>query len=445
MPKFQKDFRGCLTTLAFLFFSAVLLAQPKDNSPYTRIGVGELSTNSLSAAGFAGLSAAYNDALHINLQNPAAYAWLNTATFEAGLYAEHSSLKSGAQTAKNWTGNLSHLALAFPMHNPRNDLLSKKKRTLHWGMSLALLPYSTVGYDIQTTAVSPELDTTVNAYLGSGGTNKFNWGNAVRYKNFSAGANIGYLFGQLESAREVTFIDLPNSYADIFKDNISIRGFTWSLGAQQLIKLEAKKQQDEGYYTGKSLIIGAYGNSATNFNTRSTVLRMRYNPTIIHRDTLDYEEDREGSGKLPAEFTFGVMYQNPGKLRVGAEFNSAKWSNYENEAKPEAGPLFDSRRIAVGVEYIPDIASYNNYLKRIRYRAGFYHRTDPRLDDLQQYAVTVGFGLPVILPRQQTSFVNLAVEFGKYDTANAIKENFVKMSLGFTLNDGSWFFKRKFG
>jgi hypothetical protein len=83
--------------------------------------------------------------------------------------------------------------------------------------------------------------------------------------------------------------------------------------------------------------------------------------------------------------------------------------------------------------------------KRIRYRAGFYHRTDPRLEDLKQYALTLGFGLPVILPRQQTSFVNLAFEFGKFDTANAIKENFVKMSLGFTLNDSSWFFKRKFG
>ncbi|MBI1224962.1 MAG: hypothetical protein GC192_06965 [Bacteroidetes bacterium] len=442
MPNFQKDFRGCLNTLIFLFFATALFAQPKDNSPYTRIGLGESSYNSLSSAGFGGLSAAYNDPLHINLLNPAAYAWLGTATFEAGMYAEHANLKLGDESSKNWSGNLSHLALAFPMHNSLNDVLSKKQRKLHWGMNIALLPNSVVGYDIQTTAVSAHQDTTNNLYQGSGGTNKFIWGNAVRYKNFSAGANIGFVFGQLESTRQLDYLNLDNSYSDIFQDNISIRGFIWSLGAQQQIMLEPKKSDQESY-NGKSLIVGAYGNTATNFDTRSTFLRMRYNPTTLHRDTLEYEENQAGSGKLPAELTLGVMYQNPGKLRAGIEYYMGKWSKYENDAKPEA--LFDSRRVAVGVEYIPEIASYNNYLKRIRYRAGFYHRTDPRLNDLKQYALTVGVGLPVILPRQQTSFVNLGFEFGKYDTDSAIKENFVKMSLGFTLNDSSWFFKRKFG
>lgn len=442
MPNLQKDFRGCLNTLLFLFFATALFAQPKDNSPYSRIGLGENINNSLSAAGFAGMSAAYTDGLHINLQNPAAYGWLNTATFEAGLYTEYAKLTLDGESSESWSGNLSHLALAFPMHNSLNDVLEKKQRKLRWGMSFALLPNSTVGYDIQTTAVSPELDTTSNLYQGSGGTNKFIWGNAVKYKNFSAGINVGYIFGQLESTRQLNFLDLDNSYADIFKDNINLRGLTWSLGVQQQIMLEPKKDGKDNY-TSKSLIIGAYGNSATNFNTRSTFLRMRYNSTVVHRDTLSYEEDKEGSGKLPAEFTLGAMYQNPGKLRIGIEYNTGKWSQYENEAKPET--LFDSRRIAAGVEYIPEISSYNKYLKRIRYRAGIYHRTDPRLEDLKQYALTLGFGLPVILPRQQTSFVNLAFEFGKFDTANAIKENFVKMSLGFTLNDSSWFFKRKFG
>lgn len=442
MPNFQKDFRGCLNTLFFLFFATALFAQPKDNSPYTRIGLGENIYNSLSSAGFGGLSAAYYDPLHINLQNPAAYGWLSTATFEAGFYTEHSKLTLGSETSENWTGNLSHIALAFPMHNTLNDVLSKKQRKLRWGMSFALLPNTTIGYDIQTTAINSNQDTTGNTYQGSGGTNKFLWGNAVRYKDFSFGANIGFMFGQLESKRELEFLNLDNYYIDVFEDDISVRGFIWSLGAQQQIKLE-KQKNDQEIYSGKALIIGVYGNSATNFDTRSTFLRSRYNPSIVHRDTLAFAEDEEGSGKLPAEFTIGLMYQNPGKFRLGAEYYAGKWSKYENEAKPET--LFDSRRIAVGMEFIPDISSYNNYLKRVRYRAGFYHRTDPRLNDLKQYALTVGFGLPVILPRQQTSFVNLAFEFGKFDTANAIKENFVKMSLGFTLNDSSWFFKRKFG
>ncbi|MCC6727050.1 MAG: hypothetical protein IT258_21285 [Saprospiraceae bacterium] len=443
MPNFLKDFRGGVFTLFLLFLTALAIAQPKDNSPYSRLGLGEIVVPTLSAGGFAGLSAAYADPLHINFQNPASIAWLSTATYEAGLYAERATLKFGGDKSKIWTGNLSHLVLAFPLHNTHNDVLDKKKRKLTWGMGISLTPFSTVGYDIETTSVIPEIDTTVNVYQGTGGTNKAQWSNSWRYKNTSFGVHLGYVFGQLERTRRVVFTDVPVSYEDIFKDNISIRGFVWSVGAQQMIQLEKKKTGDD-LYNGKALIIGAFGNSTNSFSTNSTVLRMRYNFDYNHRDTMQYLTDVEGNGKLPSEWTVGIMYQDPGKLRLGAEYSANNWSQYENDAKPDE-TLVDTRRIAVGGEYIPDIASYNNYFKRIRYRAGFYHRTDPRLEDLKQYALTVGFGLPVILPRQQTSFVNLAFEFGKYDTSNAIKENFIKMSLGFTLNDSSWFFKRKFG
>jgi hypothetical protein len=425
-----------------LLATAVVFAQPKDNAPYSRLGLGEPAGLGLSATGFGGLSAAYADPLHINLLNPASYGQMRVATFEAGLFAEQSVIKSNDQKTNVWTGNLSHLSLALPMRNPLNDLLAKKKRDFFWGMNLALLPVSSVGYDIETTEIHPEVDTTVNAFQGTGGVNKFLWGNGFTYKNFSFGFNLGYLFGQLEGDRKVTFRNLEAAYGDKFEDDITIRGFRWNLGAQYRFDLD--KKATEGFYQGKSLIVGVYGNTATGFSTQSTVNRIRenfvYSP--VQSDTIYSEKDVKGDGKLPAEWTAGLVYQKTDKWRIGIEYGVANWSNYENDAKPET--LFDSRRIAVGAEFIPNATSYNNYLQRIRYRAGFYHRTDPRLEDLNQYALTFGLGLPVILPRQQTSFVNLAFEIGRYDTSGAIEETFVKMSLGFTLNDSSWFFKRKF-
>ena len=164
MPNFLKDFRCCLNTLFFLFFTTMLTAQPKDNSPYSRIGLGEQTSPSLSNAGFGGLTAGYADPLHINLLNPASYAWLTTATFEAGMYTEHANFKFGQEKSETWTGNLSHLALAFPIHNSLNDVLEKKKRKLRWGMNFALVPNTTVGYDIQTIGVDPVVDTTINAF-----------------------------------------------------------------------------------------------------------------------------------------------------------------------------------------------------------------------------------------------------------------------------------------
>lgn len=421
-----------------------LSAQPKDNAPYSRFGLGEPINHSLSSAGFGGLTAAYVDPLHVNLQNPASLGSLIATTFEVGVFAERSTLSFQGQQAPVWTGNMSHLSLAFPMRNTLNDALNKKKRKFFWAMNIALLPNTTVGYDIETEEVLSEGDTTLNSFLGTGGTNKLVWGNGFKYKNFSFGLNISYLFGQLETDRIVQFTDRLGVFDNSYQDNISIRGFHWTLGGQYQLDLEKKKEKDGSVRSTKSLIFGVYGNPAYNFTTNSTKLRIGFNRDLnpIVTDTLLNVSDLKGDGKLPAEVTFGVMYQHAGKLRLGAEYSHAGWSEYENEAKPET--LTDSRRFSVGAEFLPNSNAYNNYLQRIRYRAGFYHRTDPRLEDLEQYALTVGLGLPVILPRGQTSFVNLAVEFGKYNTSDAINESFVKMSLGFTLNDSSWFYKRKF-
>jgi hypothetical protein len=83
-------------------------------------------------------------------------------------------------------------------------------------------------------------------------------------------------------------------------------------------------------------------------------------------------------------------------------------------------------------------------LKRVRYRIGGYYRDDPRLTDLKDIGVSLGLGLPVILPRQQTSFVNIGFEYGKFGISDSIEETYFRTTIGFTLNDNSWFFKRKF-
>ena len=141
------------------------------------------------------------------------------------------------------------------------------------------------------------------------------------------------------------------------------------------------------------------------------------------------------------------MYEKINKLRIGAEYIAAGWSNYRNEAKPE--DLLDTWRVAAGLEYIPDIISYNKYSRRIRYRAGAFYSLDPRSisgEQLKRYGVTLGFGLPIILPRQQTSFVNIAIEAGRFGLTGdtGLRETYAKATIGFTLNDNTWFFKRKF-
>ncbi len=442
----KKNWRHFLLFIfCYLLINTSLFAQPKDNSPYSRIGLGEQVGHTLSSAGFGGLNAAYLDGLHVNLQNPASLGWLNSATFEVGMYAEQSTIETSEQSEKVLTGNLSHLMLAFPVRNSLNDALDNKVRKFYWGMNLALVPNTIIGYDIQTEGSNAVSDSILNIFQGSGGTNKLVLGNGVRYKNFSAGINLNYIFGQLESTREVRVRDLGNAFYDHFIDNISVRGIQFSFGAQYKLDLNKTVNEDGTTSSNRHLVFGLYGNPKSSFTTRSTSLRIGINDNLapIVRDTLLNEENRDENGKLPSEWTLGVMYHHGNKFRAGVEYGIAKWSKYENEAKPDV--MYDSKRVALGIEYSPNASSYNNYLKRIRYRAGFYYKDDPRLEDLKQYAFTLGLGLPVILPRGQTSFVNLGFELGKYNTDNGIDESFMKMSLGFTLNDGTWFYKRKFG
>lgn len=437
-----KRIKNLLLFILIIGTTGVALAQPKDNAPYSRIGIGELINHSLATMGYGGLSAAFADPLHVNYFNPASHSWLSATAFEAGTYVDHSKLELDGQTTKVWSGNLTHLALAFPMRNPLNDVLEKKERKWYWGMGVALIPNTLVGYDVRTENVLPEVDTVLNIFQGSGGTNKLIWGNSWRRQNFSFGLNLMYLFGKIESERRIQFNSLEASYDDLFYDNISIRAFQWSLGAQYRHTLWQNPDNPKDI---KTLTFGIYGNSSSNFTTKSEVQRLRenftYSPPQV--DTLYEADDLKQKGKLPAEFTLGLMYEDAQKLRLGLEYNYGKWSNYENKAKPET--LFDSYRISFGAEYSPNPTSYNNYWQRVRYRAGFYIGKDPRLEDLKKSAFTFGLGLPVILPRQQTSFVNLGVEIGRLNIDNGITENFVKIALGFTLNDTSWFFKRKFG
>ncbi|MFN7831002.1 MAG: hypothetical protein ACK5Q2_03355, partial [Bacteroidota bacterium] len=146
-----------------------------------------------------------------------------------------------------------------------------------------------------------------------------------------------------------------------------------------------------------------------------------------------------------ARFSAALMYVNANKLKVGAQFGFDAWSGYVNEARPEN--FRNTVSASAGLEYIPDFISYNNYLKRARYRIGGYFRQDPRPVNGQYFndiGVTLGLGLPLVLPRQQTSFINLAFEAGQIGAGSPIEELYFRVTAGFTLNDNTWFFKRRF-
>ncbi len=437
--------------VALLLLSATFaFAQPKDNSPYSRIGLGDLVQQQFAASrGFGGLSAAYQHSYHINIENPASLAFLNATAFEVGLYAKRAELQDEERPDEEeivYSGNLRYMSLAFPLQNPINRELERDKSPFRWGMHLSLVPYTQVGYDLEIKAAISEVDTTISNFIGTGGTYRFIWGNGVRYKNFAFGINTGFLFGNISQFSQTTLSEVDNSYDLLLDDDYSISGIHLDLGAQYRHDFESPNNKGEIVPNGKSIVIGAFGNLKRSYNTRAEQYyraQLFVEGATIDTDTILFAQDQVGEGRLPAEFTIGIMYQNANKLRVGAEFSSEKWSQFSNPI--EETRMEDVYSIALGGEWIPDATSYNSYVKRMQYRAGFRYGLDPRgVDgDLTYRAITIGFGMPIISKGVQ-SYLDWGIEFGSFGKDNGLNEDFIRLTAGFTLNDRSWFFKRRY-
>lgn len=444
-----------LLALALLLLANLpLIAQPKQNSPYSRFGIGDFVNQYFAnQAGMAGQSAAFHDPFHLNLLNPASYAHLKTTAFETGIYAKYSHSESSTATQDYWTGNLAYLALGFTLKSPINQVLDKVQSPWQFGMGFALTPYSLVGYNQQTRTALDSIGDVLNTYQGSGGTYRLQWSNAAKYKNTSFGATLGWMFGKTTYENNTQFIDSTSiltsrNFQDNQRQELGVNGFIWNLGVQHDFVLEY--EENDKTAPKRLLTIGATGEGQHNLHLRGDQLVIRSrgrltNGQYLTADTLSNNDSIRRQLTLPSTFSIGIQYVKANKFKIGGQIGLENWSQYVNEVRPET--FRNTFSVSAGLEFIPDHLSFNNYSKRIRYRLGGYYRQDARnaggkeLDDL---GVTFGFGFPLVLPRQQTSFVNAAFELGKFGTDSPIQESYFRMTLGFTLNDNTWFYKRRF-
>lgn len=419
----------------------------KVNSPLSRFGIGDPVQQYFNhSAAMGGLSAGWQDPYRLNLQNPASLASLRWTAFEGGIYAKKSTYTSAEAKDQTWGGNLQYLALGFPLRNALNQALDRESNEWNAGMSFALVPYSQVGYDIQLIDVqTPGVQQSTNTLKGAGGLTRFRWGTGFRYKQLSVGLDAGFVFGKIINSRLVVFDSLLAAFDTEFRDDLSIKTTIWTAGAQYAFEFKHLDKKGNSVPSGKRVLLGATLTNEASFKSTGTQFIRRLLSSVS--DTVVFDDAIKGTGVLPASFSVGIHYQDINKLNIGIEYGASTWSNYKNSLKQENEPLKDTYYIAIGGEYIPKHNSYNRYWERIRYRAGFRYATDPRSlngTQVEDYSFSLGFGLPVIMPRQQISFVSTSIEFGKTGVAGVLEENYVRLNFGFTLNDNSWFFKRKF-
>ena len=418
-----------------LFLSLVLLnfcfspvySQLRTASPYSRFGIGDLSENNNAwNLSMGDASIAFRSPIHINYANPASYTAFDSSSFifEGGFNLDIIKLTSNLQTANRNFASVGYFLFGVPV-------------TKWWRTSIGLVPYSKIGYNIASFRKVDSTNTNITTiYSGSGGINRFYWGNAFKIlKNLSIGFNASYLFGSMD---RVTTILYPDSvyYTDDKKEyHITINDILFNFGIQYTVKLKNDlKMTMGGVFSSQTKIA-----SKTDMLERTFILGS--GGTESYRDTVAILNNYKGNIVMPAMFGIGVAFDKTDKWTIGADYKWQNWNNFKAFNLTDS-KLVNSYMISAGAEFVPDINSYTNYFKRVRYRIGFlYNSTYLELfgKHLNEYAVTLGFGIPL---KGVKTCINLSGQFGSRGTT-ALNQTYFKFTVGFTIYE-RWFVKRKY-
>lgn len=415
-----------ITAFSCTVFSSFAQKSNKENSPYTRFGLGEFRNGvNVSLRGMGSISSAYSNEYSINTDNPASYAGLKLTTYEGGVEGSKRTISANGQSFPTGTVTYSYLTIGIPIGK-------------NFGMALGLKPYTRVYYNLRDSVDMPGLGPSLRGYSGDGTVSYGYLGLAGKIKGFSAGINFGYLFGTISHASTLAAqYDSVNAFNSSFAEYLMVGDLFYKGGVMYETRLNKKL----------GLRAGATFATKQNMNAKRDQYQFTYkylSSVGTVTDTAIQETGKKGSIVLPASYSIGLQLYNADKWMVGVDIATADWSQYKNFGATDS--VADrTYKIAVGGEYTPNAGNIYKYLNRVTYRLGFYYGKDYvelRNNNLNYYAITAGASLPF---RRSFDRVHLGMEIGKRGTESSglIQENFFKFSVGMSLND-KWFVKRKY-
>lgn len=402
--------------LLFCFMNLFMNAQSDFSSPYSIYGIGQENLNffgGLSAMGNAGI--AYKSQYTINQTNPASLTSIpkNAFLYEVGFNNTFSTKKDTYASQQDYDFNFTHLAMAFPVNN-------------YWGMSLGIVPYSKVSYQIDV--VQPIEGSTGNYMtnvVGSGGINELFWGHGFKLtNNFSAGVEIVGLFGSISQEQ---WILLGTNSAYLNDKNVY-----FSLGANAGIQYSLNS------LWGTKTTLGATVSLPTTLRGAEASVGMKSN-AIISNEFNQNADDFD----LPLKIGVGISSQINKYLLVNADYRKNYWNNINQSNN--ASVYSDQSIYGVGFEFQPSSKS-NNYWHRLKYRVGANYDSgyvNISNQNVDKYSFSMGLGFPVSANNFSSS-ININYSYGKEGTTNSglIQDNFHKLSLNLSLL-GNWFQKPK--
>ena len=415
-------------------------AQQGTTSPYSFYGIGSLKfKGTVENRSMGGLSI-YTDSIHVNLRNPASYAGENLemwggesrpVKFAVGGSYSSTNLESDKGSDKASSSTFDYLALNIPVGK--------------FGFGFGLLPYTAVGYKLESLNASED---PAYKFEGEGGLNKAFLGfGYLLAKGLSVGVDIQYNFGNVQnSIIAYQYSDgLPTQYQSLEKNRSDLSGLNLNFGVSYKTMLNQKLE------LVSSLAYRPESN-LTSKNERSlSTVTINSSGQVFERNTIEADLAASNLDEtdliLPSRLSFGAGIGEPRKWFVGAETTFLKSGDFSSELSSNNTAYEDAYSLSIGGFYIPQYSSFSSYWKRVVYRAGF--RTEEtglniNNESIKEFGISFGIGIPVGDARLLSN-ANLGFEIGQRGTKNSnlIQENFINFQLSLSLND-RWFNKRKY-
>jgi hypothetical protein len=329
--------------------------------------------------------------------------------FEGAAFGKLSRYRGQGNHYQTGVGGLQRISIGF-------------RAVDRWMMSVGVVPLSGVGYKIWTNL--PIEGTSLSqrsTYTGEGGLNRIYWSHGLQLtKNLSLGATGSVAFGTITRTEDDGAWHIENRS----------RG--------QKVYFDFGLQYVRTSAGNTRLTIGAVGGYESKMNMRNTRLVADGDGKIVSDRVRPTTRQH-----LPAFYGVGISVNRRNQFVAGVDYRYQKWSQMVDPASYVR--YKDMNKISAGVSYIPRLFSSQRYWHQIKYQAGVT-ANDSYLriggERPINYAATVG----AVFPMMGGNTLSLAAEYGKFGmtgSRNAVREDYIKVTLGFSFKE-RWFIKMRY-
>ena len=424
----MKVIKNYFLILLFVLSTSFVVSQTNTGSPYSLNELGEINfLGNVSNLSMGGIDSAI-DSIEFNINNPSSLAKLKTTNYLIGTFYKSTGISNVNSTDNINTANINYIAVGIP--------------TKRFGFGFGVLPYSSVGFNLQSTDEYNTANSINSRLFGADGNinRAFVSIGLPLLKYLSLGASANYNFGKFNYEK---FNLIENVNYGIFSNSSSeISGFTYNFSSNLSIPLknDFKLNLVYSYYPDGDL---------DSFNIESLYTSNTSSITLESLgDFVDIDLNSRGleNTKLPVPkksiYSLGLEKKN--SWFIGFQYESKLSSNFENVFLDTQNVSYrDANSLSIGGYIIPDSLSLTSYWKRVKYRFGIKNEKKSIIVNnlpINHFSLNLGLGLPIA----GLSKANLGLEIGKVgDNNSLVKENYFALRLGLSLND-VWFIKRKY-